>query len=357
LPAARLQRVFEGLTFERMTGLYQGTDGAFYVIEQAGRISVFQPAPDALANLILDITDRVSTQGNEEGLLGFALSPDFEVDRAFYVYYSAADPRRSVLSRFTVALSGGRAVAAGSEEVIFELQQPFANHNGGQIAFGPDGYLYVALGDGGSGNDPNNNAQNLGTLLGSILRIYVSRGGPGYDVPADNPFVGTQGARGEIWAYGFRNPWRFSFDRETGDLWAGDVGQSTREEVDFVVRGGNYGWREMEGFGCRGGGSGCNPADFLPPVFDYARGSGGTCSVTGGFVYRGTAIPGLRGAYVFTDYCSGVIYALRAVNGVLTEQGEIARTGFRVSTLAQDNEGELYVLQHAGAGGIYKLVP
>jgi glucose/arabinose dehydrogenase len=349
-----LQRVFEGLAFEGMTGLYQATNGAWYVTEQAGRISTV-PAAGGGATLILDITDKVSTEGREEGLLGFALSLGFQQDRVFYVHYSAANPRRSVFSRFTLEPSAN--ATAATEQVLFEVAQPFANHNGGQMVFGPDGYLYFALGDGGGGNDPNNNAQSLGTLLGKILRIDVSGGGPGYEVPPDNPFVGLTGARPEIWAYGFRNPWRFSFDRETAEVWAGDVGQAAREEIDIVVKGGNYGWREMEGSICRGGGDGCDGEAFLPPVFDYETGSGGTCSVTGGFVYRGSAIPALRGAYVFSDYCSGVVYALRAADGVLTEQSMIADSGFRISTMAQDNDGELYVLEHSEAGGIYRLVP
>jgi glucose/arabinose dehydrogenase len=354
LPEVEVERVFEGLGFERMTGAYQDSAGNWYVLEQPGRVMRI-PAGGGQAELILDITETVITDGNEEGLLGFALSPDFDSDSAFYLYYSAGNPRRSVISRFTLGAPGSDV--ATTEEVVLEVAQPAANHNGGQIGFGPDGYLYIALGDGGGGGDPQNHAQDLGTLLGSILRIDVSGGGEGYEVPADNPFGGRQGARGEIWAYGFRNPWRFSFDRETGELWAGDVGAGSREEIDLVVAGGNYGWRVMEGSVCTGGGSGCNTGAYTLPVFEYETRSGGTCSVTGGFVYRGSAIPGLGGAYVFSDYCSGVVYALRATDGVLTEQSVIAETGFRVSSFAEDNDGELYVLEHDGAGGIYKLVP
>jgi glucose/arabinose dehydrogenase len=344
--------VFGGIEFERPTGMYADPGGNWFVTEQAGRVFSFPPFEDAQRTLVLDITDRVNTGGSEEGLLGLAIGADYK-EAAFYVYYSAANPRRGVLSRFT--LSAPEADAAASEEVILEVPEPFANHNGGQIAFGPDGHLYLSLGDGGGGNDSNGNGQDLGTLLGAILRIDVSGGGEGYEVPPDNPFAGQSGARGEIWAYGLRNPWRFSFDRETGELWAGDVGQNAREEIDLIVRGGNYGWNITEGFDCRGGGARCESDGLLPPVFDYATGSGGTCSVTGGFVYRGAAIPELRGAYVFSDYCSGVIYALRARDGVLTEQDEIASTGLNVSSLAQDNDGELYVLDLGG--GIYKIVP
>ena len=351
LTEVNVERVFGGLAFERMTGLYQDAAGNWYVTEQPGRIQRVDAATGQ-ATLWLDITDRVDDSGNEMGLLGFALAPDFETTHAFYVDYTGGG--QTVVARFTASPDGSTA-ERDSEQRLLTVDQPFSNHNAGQIAFGPDGYLYVALGDGGGANDSNGNGQNLGTLLGSILRIDVSDGGGGYEVPADNPFAGQADARGEIWAYGFRNPWRFSFDTATGDLWAGDVGQNTREEVDLVVRGGNYGWRIMEGFGCRGGASDCESEGLLPPVFDYAAGSGGTCSVTGGFVYRGSAIPALRGAYVFSDYCSGVIYALRATDGVLTEQADIGATGFRVSSLAQDNDGELYVLD-LGGGGIYKLV-
>jgi glucose/arabinose dehydrogenase len=297
--------------------------------------------------VLQDLTDRVSTDGNEEGLLGLALAPDYIDSEVFYVYYSSANPRRSVISRFD---------PGGGETVLLEIGEPFSNHNGGQIVFGPDGYLYVGLGDGGSARDPQGNGQNLGTLLGSLLRIDVSGGGAGYSVPPDNPFVGRAGARGEIWAYGLRNPWRFSFDAVTGDLWLGDVGQNTREEIDLIVKGGNYGWNVMEGFDCLGGGSNCDQGGLLPPVIDYANG-GGECSVTGGFVYRGSAIAALQGAYVYTDYCSGKIWALRVDGSQVTEQEQIGQADFRVSSFAQDNGGELYLLDHGDSGGVYRLVP
>lgn len=349
-----LQRVFPELTFERMTGLYQAPDGSWYVTEQAGRVTQVTPAaPGAAARLVMDITDRVSTDGNEEGLLGFAFAPEFGTTSEFYVYYSATDPRRSVISRFASTNAGGDP---GSEDIILEVPQPFGNHNGGQIAFGPDGYLYVGLGDGGSARDPQGNGQNLGTLLGSILRLDVSSGDAGYSVPSDNPFVGQDGARGEIWAYGLRNPWRFSFDSATGDLWAGDVGQNTREEVDLVVKGGNYGWSIMEGAGCLGGGSDCDRDGLLLPVVDYDNGRGG-CSVTGGFVYRGSAIPALQGAYVYSDYCTGTIWALRYDGSSVIEHEEIGQADFNVSSFAQGNDGELYVLEHGESGGIYRIVP
>jgi glucose/arabinose dehydrogenase len=347
-----LERVFPALGFEGLTGLYQIPSGSWLATEQAGRVRLIDRA-GTQATVFMDLTDRVSTDGAEEGLLGLALAPDFVDSGEFYVYYSAADPRRSVLSRFSSTNAAGDA---GSEQVILEVDEPFSNHNGGQIVFGPDGFLYIGLGDGGSGGDPRGNGQNPATLLASILRIDVSGGGAGYTIPADNPFVGQGNARAEIWAYGLRNPWRFSFDMATGQLWAGDVGQSTREEIDIIVKGGNYGWNVMEGFGCLDGGSGCNQNGLLLPVTDYANG-GGDCAVTGGFVYRGSAIPALQGAYVYGDYCSGKIWALRYEDGEVTAEAQLAQTGFRISSFAQDGDGELYVLETSRSGGIYRLVP
>ena len=213
-----------------MTNLVQpdDTSGLIFVTEQRGVIQAFPAArPQTGSHVFLDITDRVNVGGNEEGLLGLAFDPDYRENGYFYVYYSAANPRRSVVSRFSVDRGNRDLAERQSEVIIMEVEQPFSNHNGGQLAFGPDGYLYIGLGDGGSGGDPQGNGQNLGTLLGSILRIDVSglSVAGGYRIPADNPFVGISGARGEIWAFGLRNPWRFSFDRQTGLLWAGDVGQ------------------------------------------------------------------------------------------------------------------------------------
>jgi glucose/arabinose dehydrogenase len=351
LPSVKLEPVFPDLAFEGMTGMYAMEDGSWLVTEQPGRVQRILPSGDA--ELFMDLTDRVHS-GSEEGLLGLALTPDYASSGAFYLYYSAPDPRRGVLARFQTLPDGKGDL--DSEQVILEVPEPFANHNGGQIVFGPDGYLYLGLGDGGSARDPDGNGQNLDTLLGSILRIDVSGGDAAYSVPSDNPFVGQGSARGEIWAYGLRNPWRFSFDAATGDLWVGDVGQNTREEVDLVVKGGNYGWNVMEGSGCLDGGNNCDQDGLLLPVIDYANG-GGNCAVTGGFVYRGAAIPALQGAYLYSDYCGGEIWALRYDGSQVTDQARIADSGFRVSSFAQGNDLEVYVLEIAQAGGIYKLVP
>ena len=332
--------------------MYQAPDGRWFVTEQRGRIFVFANAPDARASVYLDLRDRVSTNGNEEGLLGFALAPDFASSGVFYVHYSAANPRRGVISRFqsNAQLTAGQPA---SEAVLLAVAQPFSNHNGGQVSFGPDGYLYIALGDGGSARDPRRNGQNLGTLLGSLLRIDVSAAA--YAVPPDNPFVRQAGARAEIWAYGLRNPWRFSFDTRTGDLWLGDVGQNRREEVNLIRRGGNYGWNVMEGSECLGGGNACAMSGKTQPIVEYETGP--NCSVTGGFVYRGEAMTALRGAYVFGDYCSGRIWTLRSDGASGGEPRQIARADFRISSFAVDDRGELYVLDHVGSGGgIYRIV-
>ena len=349
LPALELERVFPALTFERPVLLTHAGDGSgrVYVVEQHGVIHRIDPATPEQTDVFLDISARVSRRGNEEGLLGLAFDPGFAENGRFYVYYSAASPRRSVLSRFETGVGGLGNEA--SESVLLEVPQPFSNHNGGMIEFGPDGMLYVALGDGGSAGDPQRHGQDLGTLLGTILRIDVTSGnGAPYAIPADNPFVGRSGARAEIWAYGLRNAWRFSFDRETGDLWTGDVGQNALEEVDVVRRGGNYGWNVMEGSRCFRSAS-CNADDFEPPVAEYGREMG--CSITGGYVYRGQRLPGLRGVYLYADYCSGRIWGLRHDGERVTEQAQLARAGFQIPSFGEDEAGEVYVLGFDG--GIY----
>lgn len=355
LPNIQLSRVFPSLQFARMTGLYQAPDGRWFALEQAGRIFVFDDRQDAEATLFLDIRDRVQTEGNEEGLLGFALAADFATSGNFYVDYVIGNPRREIVSRFNVP--GGRGpVINSSEAVLLQVNDPFSNHNGGQIAFGPDGYLYIGIGDGGSGNDPQGNGQNTNAFLGKILRIDVrgTSSGRAYAVPSDNPFVGRAGSRDEIYAYGFRNPWRFSFDRLTGALWVGDVGQNTREEVDVVTKGGNYGWNITEGFDCRGGGNSCSKDGLIAPVLDYPTGA--DCAVTGGFVYRGSAIQSLTGAYVFGDYCSGKIWGVRYDGKGATEPALLLDSSIQISSFAEGNDGDLYALQHApSGGGIFKI--
>ena len=284
LARVRLEAAFPGLprgaAGSRPLFLTYPPDGTnrIVVVEQTGKVFILPNSPAArTASLFLDISAKVSTQVTEEGLLGLAFDPDYARTGAFFVYYSAAGPRRSVISHFTARANDPNTADPSSEQVVMEVPQPFANHNGGMLAFGPDGYLYIGLGDGGSAGDPQGNGQSLRTLLGKILRIDVRAANRAYAIPADNPFAGADapaGARGEIWAYGLRNPWRFSFDRATGDLWAGDVGQNRREEIDLVRKGGNYGWNIMEGDGCFSPATGCNRAGLMAPVTAYGRDQG-----------------------------------------------------------------------------------
>jgi glucose/arabinose dehydrogenase len=289
----------------------------------------------------------ITDPGREEGLLGIVFSPEYESDSSLYLYYSAGDPRRLVLSRFLVA---NGTLDMESEQVLLEIDDPFANHNGGQLAFGPDGMLYLGPGDGGSANDPLENGQDLSDLLGSILRIDVSGGAASYEVPPDNPFVDTPGALPEIYAYGLRNPWRFSFDRETGDLWLGDVGQDRFEEVNRIEAGGNYGWSIMEGFECFQA-QDCDRSGLIPPRATYGRDGG--CSVTGGYVYRGEAMPELQGYYIYADFCTGNIWAVDSESD-LSAPTLISASGARVSSFSELPDGELLLLTYDQA--IYRLV-
>ena len=343
IPQIRLVRSF-GLSFNSMTGAFQAADGRWYVLEQPGRVLTFREG-DASATVFLDIRDHVDF-GGEKGFLGFAMAPDFATSGVFFVDYTRGGPLRTEIASFT---SDGVTANKASELVVLEIAQPFDNHNGGQLAFGPDGYLYIGMGDGGSGGDPMRNGQNKNVLLAKLLRIDVSDRTK-YRIPADNPFA-AGGGRGEIWAYGLRNPWRFSFDTETGLLWLADVGQDSFEEIDIVSRGANYGWNVMEATHCYGASS-CATAGLTLPVAEYSHSLG--CSVTGGFVDRGAA-PDLRGVYVYGDYCSGRIWGMRYASGQITGPVQIATTGFSVSSFAQDRAGEVYVLQYGSSGGFYRV--
>jgi glucose/arabinose dehydrogenase len=356
LPEVQLQRVFPNISLKQTTGMFQAPDGTWWALDRTGKVLRFENDDDARAALVLDISDRLVDSGSEQGLLGLAFAPDFETSRAFYLNYTAPSPLRTVISRF-VASPDGTTSSANSEAVILTISDFASNHNGGQMVFGSDGYLYFSIGDGGGGNDPQGNGQNLNAMLGKIHRIDVSKpsGSLNYSIPADNPFAGRSDARGEIWAYGLRNPWRFSFDSETGQMWAGDVGQSAREEVDVITKGSNYGWKIMEGSQCLSGNS-CDRTGLTLPVIDYAT-ANGRCAIVGGFIYRGSAIPALRGAYVYGDYCSGEVWALRYDGSKVTEQGLIANLNTQLSSFAQDSTGELYALAYGANGGIFRLTP
>ena len=356
--AVSLVPAFGGREFERPVelGAYPAGPGAgnsVFVAEQDGRVYVLHDGGEAL---LLDLRPQVSRASNEEGLLSVAVDPRFSANNWLWLYYSvdrSADPgpRRTRLSRFTVDEGNAFAVVEGSELVILELEQPFPNHNGGAIRFGPDGLLYLGLGDGGSAGDPRGNGQNLGTLLGSIIRIDVREASAAepYRIPADNPFVGTPGARAEIWAYGLRNPWRMAFDN-AGRLWTGDVGQNALEEIDVIERGGNYGWDRLEGTRCFEPRSGCDRAGTTPPIAEYGRSLG--CSVTGGVVYEGEDVPALAGSYLFTDFCSGRLWALAPDSGSVVE---VARSERPVASFGTDAAGEVYLLTFGGA--ILRIAP
>jgi glucose/arabinose dehydrogenase len=321
-------------------------DPTLYVAEKTGRVVALEPGDDP--RVVLDLSDTVSL-GSEQGLLGIAFSPD---GASVYVDYTDTQGDTHV-AEFEVGADGD--VDPQGRELLL-VDQPFSNHNGGALAFGPDGYLYVALGDGGSAGDPDGNAQALDSLLGKILRISPEpSGGLEYSIPSDNPFVGVAGTRPEIWAYGLRNPWRFSFDRQTGDLWIGDVGQGGFEEIDVAPagRGGsNFGWDRFEGLHAFEGDA--DRRDVVFPVHEYPHG-GSVCAVTGGYVYRGRAIPDLRGAYLFADFCPGRVEAFRLDEGFPPEVVALGPVVPALSSFGEDTQGELYVLSLAG--GVFKVVP
>lgn len=330
-------------------------DARLFITEQPGRVRIFD-GTRLLPEPFLDIRPLV-LYGGEQGLLSVAFDPDFATNGFFYVDYTArAGNGDTVIARYSVSSSDPNRADPASARVLLTIDQPFVNHNGGQLQFGPDGFLYIGMGDGGSGGDPGNRAQNLNELLGKLLRIDV-RNTSGYTVPASNPFVGHAGARGEIWAYGLRNPWRFSFDRTTGDLWIADVGQGDWEEIDFQpassIGGENYGWRRMEGTHCFNPSTNCGDVSFVLPVLEYGH-DDGACSITGGYVYRGARYPRLVGTYVYGDYCNGRIDgATRLSNGSITAR-TLLDTDFAISTFGEDVAGELYVADY-DAGTLYHI--
>jgi glucose/arabinose dehydrogenase len=323
--------------------------GRLFINEKPGRIRILQSG-ELLEQPFLDITDRVGSSSSEQGLLGLAFHPRYEENGRFFVHYSDRNGD-TVLSRFQVSADDPNRADPSSEVILLQQDQPYANHNGGQLAFGPDGYLYLGLGDGGSAGDPQNNAQSLETWLGKILRLDVDQGDT-YAIPADNPFLNGK-AKPEIWAYGLRNPWRFSFDTRTGEMYIADVGQNQWEEIDYLPAGSpggtNFGWRLKEASHPYEGGV---PADALlvDPVFEYDHSLG--CSVTGGFVYRGQNLPEWQGIYIFGDYCGGRIWGLMRQNGQWVGQ-EMFTTGTGLTAFGQDETGEVYLLD--GAGSVLRL--
>ncbi len=366
IPRIRVSRLFPSLQLRRPVQALQapGDTRALYVLEQAGRIVRLdlQDASITEAPTWMDIREQVHDRGNEEGLLSMAFHPKFAENGQFFLYYTATGPRRSELTRFTVDRASGKPELR-SAKVLLEIPQPYSNHNGGTVLFGPDGMLYLSIGDGGAANDPHNHGQNPSTLLGTVIRIDVDRttDGKSYAVPSDNPFVGNAKAAPEVWAYGLRNVWRMSFDRATGKLYGGDVGQNAWEEIDIIQRGGNYGWNVREGrHAFAPARPGAFSTDFIEPIAEYGHGDG--VSVTGGFVYRGARFPTLTGVYLYADYAFGTIWGLRCGDAgcgdpvVVWKRGAAAQMW---SSFGELHDGELVLCAfdggESGPGSLWKI--
>lgn len=362
-PQVALVEAFPGLAFVNPVALRQHPDDPqrWYVVERDGLILTFAGAETGATDIFLNVSDKVAPQG-EGGLLGIAFHPEFSRNGQVYVNYTIEGPGPEApltthIARFT-SPDGG--LTAGGEEILLRIDQPFANHNGGWIGFDPDGYLYIALGDGGGAGDPEENAQNTHTLLGSMLRIDVDGIDPPrpYAIPANNPFVASAACGEgmgcpEIFAWGLRNPWRGSFDAVTGDLWVADVGQGMWEEIDRMVAGANYGWPILEGNHCFQADA-CDTTGLTPPVSEYDHSVGG--SVTGGYVYRGSDIPDLNGDYIYGDFISGRIWRLVGAAAGGNQPELLIESGLMVVSFAQDGAGEVYVIDFAD-GIIYRLAP
>jgi len=354
-----LTLAYPKLEFEQPVELTSPTDGTdrIFVLAQKGKIHVFPNKADAAsAPVFLDITSKV-VSGGERGLLGLAFHPDYKSNGFFYVNYTTGNPLQTHISRFKVSAANPNVADPNSEVVLLSFRQPYSNHNGGKVTFGNDGFLYIAVGDGGSGGDPQNNGQNRKELLGKILRIDVNKtaGTLKYAIPADNPFRGnSEGFREEIYAYGVRNPWRINFDRTTGTLWAGDVGQNKIEEVSIIQKGGNYGWRLMEADQCFDPTNNCDKTNLKLPIWSYQQGAETGRSVTGGYVCRDKNLSGLQGKYIYGDFVSGNIWALTFSGDKATKNELITKVESGLSSFGEDSKSNLYVLAY-GAGKIYKF--
>ena len=366
--ALRLEQIDAGLglSFPVFLTAPPGDTTRLFVVEKGGLIKVVDRATNALIGTFLDITSLVS-KGGEQGLLGLAFDPQYATNRRFYVSYTDLNGA-SVVARYLRDQIDPDLAVSTADRMIITVAQPFENHNGGMIAFGPDNYLYIGLGDGGGGGDPFFNGQNTGVLLGKLLRIDINTDDfpndatRNYGVPPSNPCVGQMNVRGEIWSIGLRNPWRYSFDRQSGDLYVADVGQGSREEVnvstsaDGAGRGINYGWNVMEGSLCYPLVAACSTAGLTLPAVEYNHGSGG-CSITGGYVYRGAAVPALQGTYFYADFCLGFVRSFRMVNGQVNNHADwtALNPGGNITSFGEDAAGELYVM--TSGGGLFRIAP
>lgn len=345
-----LQLVATGL--QRPVSVRAAGDGSerLFIVEQPGRIRIID-ADGLRPTPFLDIVNRVRDASNEQGLLGLAFHPEYAINGRFFINYTDHSGN-TVIAEYARSEGDPNLSSPSSEAIIMTIEQPYSNHNGGDLAFGPDGYLWISTGDGGSGGDPQGNGQNPKTLLGKLLRVDIDRGST-YTIPTDNPFADDPEVSDEVWALGLRNPWRFSFDRETGDLFIGDVGQGAWEEIDFEARtdpgGRNYGWNTMEGSHCFESSS-CSTEGLTPPVAEYSHALG--CSVTGGYVYRGTRFPALLGLYIFGDFCSGKVWGLKSENPGNWSEAVVGQTGVSISGFGEDENGELY-LTDLWSGSVY----
>ncbi|MCC6574079.1 MAG: PQQ-dependent sugar dehydrogenase [Planctomycetes bacterium] len=362
LPKIKLTPAFPKLKFKRPLWLTNAGDNRLFVVEQYDQIHVFENKHDvAEAKVFLDLSKKIITDSNEEGVLCLAFHPKFAANNYCYVSYNAPSPQRSVISRFTISKTDKDKADPATEKVILEIPQRYFNHKGCTLLFGKDGFLYASFGDGGSQHDPHKNGQNLGVMLAKVLRIDVDKeeGGKNYAVPRDNPFVDRAGALPEIWAYGLRNTWRMSFDSETGDLWGGDAGQNSWEEVNLIQKGGNYGWSIREGSHRHEDGPA--PADpYIEPVAEYSNRLGR--AIIGGYVYRGAKFKDMQGVYFYGDYSSGCIWGLRAKDGKATENGQVLKTTrVGIASFGVDKDNELYVcgfgLRRTEEGEILRVEP
>ncbi|MGI8964620.1 MAG: PQQ-dependent sugar dehydrogenase [Limisphaerales bacterium] len=370
LPSVQMKVAFPNLKFDRPLWLCESSDGTkrLFVAQQAGKILILpNDRNSAETKTFLDISDRKPFEKNEEGLLGLAFHPQCRTNGKFYIYYSQQNPRRSVISEFQISKTNSDRADKSSERILLEIPKPDWNHNGGELIFGPDGLLYIGLGDGGGKNDQYHNGQNLSSLLAKILRIDVNfqSGNLAYGIPKDNPYIGQENARAETWAYGLRNPWRFSFDRKTGELYCADVGQDKWEEIDLIAKGGNYGWSFREGFHEFGTNAPPANARFIDPILEYPHFAPQTTnhspglSVTGGYVYRGKKLPELDGIYLYADFLTGTLWGLRCENGKVTSHGALVEMpkGLnpprQISSFGEDAAGEIYILSYDGK--IYEL--